>query len=220
MHAIDLGINKEQPVRILCMGAHCDDLEIGCGGTILHLQKTYTKAEITWVVFGGAGARKKEAKRSADLFLGSAAKKKIIIKSFRDSYFPYEGKAIKEYFEQLKKMADPHVIFTHYRHDLHQDHRLISELTWNAFRDHLILEYEIIKYDGDMGSPNTFVNIEEELCRKKVDIIVKTFQSQRAKRWFSDEVFRAIMRLRGVENNSPSTYAEAFYCRKATLSLG
>ena len=207
-------INSDQSVRILCLGAHSDDLEIGCGGTILRLLRLYKNAEIVWIVFAGAGVRKTEAKEAAGLFLRAAAKKKIVIKTFRDGFFPYNVGEIKEYFEKLKQIFSVDIIFTHYRHDLHQDHRLISELTWNTFRNHLILEYEVMKYDGDMGSPNLFVELNEETCRMKIEYIQHSFKSQRAKQWFSEDVFRALMRLRGVECNSPSKYAEAFYCRK------
>ena len=161
--------------------------------------------------------RANEAQRSAELFLTAAGRRDIVIKDFRDSFFPYIGAGIKEYFEKLKRLVSPDVIFTHFRHDLHQDHRLISELTWNTFRDHLILEYEIIKYDGDLGVPNFFIHISPEIARRKVQNIFEIFESQNHRSWFTEDVFYSIMRIRGVESNAPDKYAEAFYCRKMIL---
>ena len=155
-----------------------------------------------------------EALRSAETLLSSAPSARIMIKKFRDGFLPYEGALVKEVFEEIKGLMSPDLILTHYRGDLHQDHRLISELTWNTFRDHFILEYEVPKYDGDLGVPNFFVPLDESLCRRKVDTITTSFASQRGKRWFSEELFRSLMRLRGMECNAPSSYAEAFYCRK------
>jgi LmbE family N-acetylglucosaminyl deacetylase len=200
--------------RVLCLGAHCDDLEIGCGGTVLKLAEGPTPPEFTWVVFSSDATREAEALHSAETFLRQAAGARIIIKKFRDGFLPYEGGLVKEAFEELKGMVSPDLVLTHYRGDLHQDHRLISELTWNTFRDHLILEYEIPKYDGDLGVPNFFVPLDESQCRRKVAAIIGSFASQQGKRWFSEELFRSLLRLRGMECNAPSTYAEAFYCRK------
>ena len=203
--------------HVLCLGAHSDDIEIGCGGTILSLLQTSSALTVTWVVFGAQGTRVEEAQHSAESFLAAAAKREIVIHGFRDGFFPYTGAQIKETFEALKARISPDLVFTHYRHDLHQDHRLISELTWNTFRDHLVLEYEIPKYDGDLGVPNLFVPLEETLCRRKIDILVTSFASQRDKRWFSEDLFRSLLRLRGMECNSPSAYAEAFYGRKLVV---
>jgi LmbE family N-acetylglucosaminyl deacetylase len=209
---------KGQTLKILCLGAHSDDIEIGCGGTILRLLNDYKGASAYWVVFSANAERQAEAEKSARLFLGKAAGKNIVIKGFRESYFPYTGEKIKEYFESLKKEFRPDIIFTHYRHDLHQDHRIISELTWNTFRDHLILEYEVMKYDGDLGSPNLFVGLSGPLCRRKIKTITNCFKSQCSRQWFSEDVFYSLLRLRGVESNSPSKYAEAFYCRKMVFA--
>jgi LmbE family N-acetylglucosaminyl deacetylase len=203
--------------RILCLGAHCDDIEIGCGGTILHLLEQHPTLQVTWVVFSSNNQRRREARRSANLFLEGAKRHSVIVKSFRDSYFPYQGSRIKQFFEILKGQPSPDLIFTHFRNDLHQDHRLISELTWNAFRNHLILEYEIPKYDGDLGSPNFFVGIGNKILNRKTQFILKAFESQKTKHWFTEDSFRALPRLRGIESNAVEKYAEAFYCRKIIL---
>jgi len=209
-----LNISKEIPLNVLCLGAHSDDIEIGCGGTILRLINEYPLVNITWIVFGGKGQRANEAKKSAKLFLADVNEKHIIIKDFRDGYFPYIGAQIKDYFEEIKNRLSPDIIFTHYRNDLHQDHRLIEELTWNTFRNHLILEYEIPKFDGDLGNPNYYVCLEEELATKKVEYICKSFASQRDKHWFTDDMFISLMRLRGVEAVASSKYAEGFFAYK------
>ena len=203
--------------NILCLGAHCDDIEIGCGGTILRLLKENRKLNFYWVVFSSTPARKREALAAARVFLGPAVRSRIVVRNFRDSFFPYEGKPIKEFFESIAKGFQPDLIFTHYRGDLHQDHHLISELTWNAFRNHLILEYEIPKYDGDLGSPNFFVDLDETLCRTKIRHILSSFRSQAGKRWFSEDTFRAMLRIRGIESNADGRYAEGFHCRKALV---
>jgi LmbE family N-acetylglucosaminyl deacetylase len=208
----------EAPLRVLAIGAHSDDIEIGCGGTLLKLIGQGSVLEICWVVLTGEANRAKEASGSADALLEGVANKRVILKSFRDGYFPYDGAEIKGIFEELKRELSPDVIFTHQRSDLHQDHRVVCELTWNTFRDHLILEYEIPKYDGDMGAPNTFVPLDEAICRRKIDHLMTHFTSQTSKQWFKDELFSGLMRLRGMECGSPTSYAEAFYCRKVTLS--
>ncbi|MGH8002496.1 MAG: PIG-L deacetylase family protein [Brasilonema sp.] len=206
--------NHDSVYKILCLGSHCDDIEIGCGGTILKLIEDYSNIIFYWVVFSSNEQRAKEAIKSANNFLKGAKVENIIINNFRNGFFPFIGAEIKEYFEQLKQEISPDLIFTHYRHDLHQDHRLISDLTWNTFRNHLILEYEIPKYDGDLGSPNFFVHLDESTCRKKVHYLLNAFETERQKHWFSEDIFLSIMRLRGVESNSPGKYSEAFYCRK------
>jgi LmbE family N-acetylglucosaminyl deacetylase len=205
----------DPPIRnVLCLGAHCDDLEIGCGGTVLGLASGPKPPAFTWVVFSSDPARGAEALRSAETLLQRASGARIVIKKFRDGFLPYEGGLVKEAFEEIKSVVSPDLVLTHYRDDLHQDHRLISELTWNTFRDHLILEYEIPKYDGDLGTPNVFVPLDESLCRRKIETILTSFPSQATKRWFSEDLFRSLLRLRGMECNAPSDYAEAFYCRK------
>jgi len=214
---LKVNFQKNTSCKVLCLGAHCDDIEIGCGGAILKLIENCPDIEFYWVVFSANQQRAREASESAGIFLRHAKEKKIIIKNFRDSFFPYIGLEIKEYFEQLKQEFSPDLIFTHYRNDLHQDHRLISELTWNTFRDHLILEYEIPKYDGDLGCPNFFVHLNETTCRRKIKYILDSFKTQTENQWFSEQTFLAILRLRGIESNAPDEYAEAFYCRKMVL---
>lgn len=205
---------KESSFTVLCLGAHSDDIEIGCGGAILRLVGEYPQLNVFWFVFGANGIRVTEAQKSAGLFLSDVQNKQIVIKNFRDGYFPYIGAEIKDQFEELKDQVSPDLIFTHYRRDLHQDHRLIEELTWNTFRNHVILEYEIPKYDGDLGSPNFYVTFGEEIASKKVKYLNQSFATQRSKYWFADDTFLALMRLRGVESRSEGTYAEAFYAYK------
>jgi LmbE family N-acetylglucosaminyl deacetylase len=208
---------KGSGFKVLCLGAHSDDIEIGCGGTILQMIQDYPKVEMYWVVFSAEGVRVSEANKSANQFLKGVGKKQIELHDFRDSFFPYNGYEIKEIFFELKKKYEPDVIFTHYRGDLHQDHRLISELTWNTFRDHLILEYEIPKYDGDLGGPNTFMHLTKSICQRKLRYLLGSFKSQRKKRWFAEDTFLSMLRIRGMESNSPSAYAEAFHSRKILL---
>jgi len=205
---------RRAPIRLLVLGAHSDDIEIGCGGTVLRLLEESGEAEVRWVVFAAHGVRAKEAKESARRFLKKARSREIVLKSFRDGFFPYDGAEIKAFFEQMKGTFEPDLILTHFRHDLHQDHRIISELTWNTYRDHAILEYEIVKYDGDLDSPNFFVYLDEDICRRKITILEECFASQRNRRWFAPETFQSLMRIRGVESNAPSLYAEGFYFRK------
>ncbi len=205
---------NETALRLLCLGAHSDDIEIGCGGTILRLLEENPEAEVLWVVLGASKQRLAEATASAKSFLAGAHQKEIIVKEFRDGFFPYIGAEIKAFFEELKRRYSPDVILTHCRSDLHQDHRLVSELTWNTFRNHLIMEYEIVKYDGDLGAPNFFVHLTESLARRKVRILLDNFKSQLEKNWFTEDAFLAILRLRGLECNAPGKYAEAYYCRK------
>jgi len=213
MLKVNLG-EADAVYKVLCLGSHCDDIEIGCGGTILKLIETYQNIIIYWVVFSSNPQREKEANVSANKFLANVKDKTILIKNFRDGFFPFIGTEIKEAFEQLKKDINPDLVLTHYRNDAHQDHRLISDLTWNTFRNHLILEYEIPKYDGDLGNPNFFVHLDRAICQKKMNYLLNSFESQKNKHWFTEETFMSILRLRGVEANAPDKYAEAFYCRK------
>jgi LmbE family N-acetylglucosaminyl deacetylase len=217
MLKLGFAMGKGLTLKVLCIGAHSDDIEIGCGGTVLRLLAEYEAAEVHWVVLGSRGKRDGEAASSAKKFLAGAGKRKITIKNFRDGYFPYGGGEVKNFFEEMKKEASPDVIFTHYRHDLHQDHRLVSELTWNTYRDHLILEYEVVKYDGDLGAPNLFVHLNEATCKKKIDIMMESFKTQAGRDWFTPETFLSVMRIRGVESRAPEKYAEGFYCRKSAL---
>jgi len=214
MIALNFGKRKKSNLKILCLGAHSDDIEIGCGGTILRLLSEHNDTDVQWVVFGSGGKRNREALVSANKFLRNAKRKNIIIKDFRDGYFPFRGEEIKNYFEELKLVISPDIIFSHNGNDLHQDHSLISKLTWNTFREHLILEYEIIKYDGDIGTPNFYVRLDEAVCNNKVKYIVESFESQRNRDWFTPDTFMSMLRIRGVESRSRSKYAEGFYCRK------
>ncbi len=208
------GLSLPKLSTVLCLGAHSDDIEIGCGGTILKLAQECGGLNVFWVVFSAEGGRSREARSSAQAFLRGIDRKKIVIKQFRNSFFPFDGARIKEYFEQLKRVCQPDLVFTHYRDDRHQDHRVLSDLAWNTFRNHLILEYEIPKYDGDLGIPNLFVPLEDKLCRAKVEYLCRFFQTQSNKHWFSADLFFSLMRLRGIECASTTKYAEAFYCRK------
>ncbi len=208
---------KGKTLEVLCLGAHSDDIEIGCGGTILELMRRGEAVVFDWVIFSASGKRKKEAEASAAAFLPEAALRSVIIESFRDGYFPFDGARIKDVFEALKGKVDPDLIFTHGRSDRHQDHRLVSDLTWNTFRDHAILEYEIAKYDADLGSPNVYVPLDEATVERKIRHVTAHFKSQAGNRWFTDDAFRAILRLRGVESNAPSGFAEAFHAPKLCL---
>jgi LmbE family N-acetylglucosaminyl deacetylase len=218
MLPLRLGQSEAEPRRVLAIGAHPDDIEIGCTGTILKLVEQDAVAEVRWIVLSGEGERAREARRSAEALLEDVPRTEVVIRAFPDGFFPYEGQRIKDFFEDLKADFSPDVVFTHQRADLHQDHRLSCELTWNTFRDHLILEYEVPKYDGDMSAPNAFVPLEERLRRRKIDHLMSHFGSQLSKRWFKEELFSSLLRLRGMECNSPSSYAEAFFCRKAVLA--
>jgi LmbE family N-acetylglucosaminyl deacetylase len=209
------GADRRSP-KILCLGSHSDDIEIGCGGTILRLAEEYPGSIFHWVVFSAIGVRAAEAQCAALRFAGPRLSGPIL-KSFKDGFLPYVGFEVKAVFEELKRELSPDLIFTHNRKDAHQDHRLIAELTWNTFRNHLILEYEIPKYDGDLGQPSVFVPLQTETYRNKVQFIMDAFQSQHSKHWFQPETFLSLMRLRGMECNAPSGYAEAFYCRKLIL---
>jgi LmbE family N-acetylglucosaminyl deacetylase len=215
---IKLGWAKEQrkPLTILCLGAHSDDIEIGCGATVLQLGQQSVKPKFYWVVLSALGARKIEAQKAVEQFT-AGCESDVVLKEFRDGYFPYDGSKVKDFFEETKSRVNPDVIFTHWHDDAHQDHRLVSELTRNTFRNHLILEYEIPKFDGDIGQPNIFVELEEWSLRKKVDSLSAVFASQRSKHWFQAETFLGLMRLRGMESNASSGYAEAFYTRKLVI---
>lgn len=203
---------------VLCIGAHADDIEIGCGGTILKLQQANPGIAFYWVVLSAGGIRTAEAQASAQYFLKDASEKCVVVKSFPDSFFPYEATPIKQYFHALTREVRPDLILTHRREDLHQDHRFVAELTWNAFRNHLIWEYEIPKYEGDLGHPNMFVTLDETLCERKLTGLFQCFTSQTNKPWFSHDTFQGLMRIRGLECHSPGRFAEAYTCRKAVWS--
>lgn len=206
-----------EPVSVLCIGAHSDDIEIGAGGTLLHWIASGVIVNAHWWVLSAAGTRSAEAEASAADFLRGAASTKVELAAFKDSFFPYQGSEIKDWFNGLKSGVNPDVIFTHQRDDAHQDHREISQLTWNVFRDHLILEYEIPKWDGDLGRPNCYVPLEANILERKINLLMSHFGSQRSKDWFDKETFRGLARLRGIECRAFDGYAEAFAVRKFLL---
>jgi LmbE family N-acetylglucosaminyl deacetylase len=212
-------LNHRAPARILALGAHCDDIEIGCGGALRLLVSRHPGSKIRWTVFSSTPERELETRAASRMILSADADVTYDIQSFRNSYFPYIGSSIKEHMERVKSEFEPDLIFTHFEHDRHQDHRIVSELTKNAFRDHLILEYEIVKYDGDLASPNVFVPLTGDEVRMKIDALFAAFASQHSKHWFTRDSFEALMRVRGIESNAPGGFAEAFHCRKVRLGL-
>jgi LmbE family N-acetylglucosaminyl deacetylase len=202
---------------VLCLGAHSDDIEIGCGGAVLRLLEANSGATVHWIVFSARAERAREAEASAARFLAAAGTRSVELHQFRDGFFPSEQAKIKTYFEELKARIDPDLVFTHCRHDLHQDHRVVNELAWNTFRRHPILEYEVPKWDGDLGTPNVYVPLTPEQARRKVDILLECFASQAGKQWFDEETFVGLMRLRALECHAASRRAEAFFGRKVVL---
>jgi LmbE family N-acetylglucosaminyl deacetylase len=205
-------------LSILCLGAHSDDIEIGAGATLLSMQEGGVRLDVHWCVLSGIGEREREARASASEFLSAAQRSQIEIMSFRDGFFPEQGEAIKSWFEALRDRVDPDLILTHRKGDAHQDHRQVCRLTWNTFRDHCILEYEIPKWDGDMGHPNLYVPISARSLKRKVDLLIRHFGSQRSKQWFDSETFLGLARLRGMECRAPERYAEAFVGHKLVLT--
>lgn len=199
---------------ILCIGCHADDIEIGCGGTLLKLLAANPDLHITWVVLSAAGERRAEAIASAERFLAEAKNKEIIVGDFRDTLFPFDGEAIKAFFARLGSELKPELIFTHRREDLHQDHRIAAEFTWCSFRNHLIFEYEIPKYEGDLGHPNVFVTLDESIAVQKIENLWAAFPTQQSKPWFARETFWSLLRIRGLECQSATHLAEGFHCRK------
>jgi len=217
MLPLDLARPAGRTLRVLCLGAHSDDIEIGCGGTALQLAAS--GAEVHWAVFSGTPARAEEARRSARRFLGSGADRRLILHAFRDGYFPVQLGEVKEACEEVAARVRPDVVLTHFREDRHQDHRVLSDLAWNTFRRHLILEYEIPKWDGDLGRPNLYLPLSAAETRRKVRLLMEVFASQRSKDWFTEPTFLGLLRLRGIECRAKSGWAEAFYSRKAVLQL-
>ena len=207
----------EGGLNVLCLGAHCDDIEIGCGASLLKLIEQKKIHSIRWIVFASNPLRKAEAIKSAEAFLEGVENAQIEVLEYRDAFLKFSALEIKEHFESVKRSFEPHMVFTHYRNDRHQDHSLLSDLAWNTFRSHTILEYEIPKYDGDLGQPNCFFHISEALAEKKANILLECFESQREKHWFDKETFLSLMRIRGMESASMTRYAEAFHLRKFIL---
>lgn len=201
-------------LSVLCLGAHSDDIEIGAGAALLHWMATGTKLNILWCVLSGIGDRENEARNSAESFLEGADAASVEVMNFKDGFFPTQGEQIKGWFETLKARVNPDLILTHRRDDAHQDHREVCRHTWNTFRDHLILEYEIPKWDGDLGQPNLYVPVEERVLARKIELLMKHFGTQRSKHWFDEETFRGLARLRGMECRAEERYAEAFFARK------
>lgn len=207
-----------ESLSVLCLGAHSDDIEIGAGGTILELIKAGVRLDVTWCVFSANSDRREEAENSARAFCAGAERATLEFGDFRDSYFPYQAADIKPWLAEIgKRTPPPDLIFTHRRDDAHQDHREVSMLTWNLFRDHLILEYEIPKWDGDLGQPNAYVSLSADVLKRKIELLHKYFGSQRSKDWFDDETFRGLARLRGMECRAPDFYAEGYFLRKFRL---
>jgi LmbE family N-acetylglucosaminyl deacetylase len=215
-----LGLTKlarRKRLQILCIAAHCDDIDIGCGGTMLSVLERNADAQVVWVVMGSTPARERELRASARRFLRRAGKAEVVVHQFRDGFFPAQYAAIKQVFESLKQLPDPDLIFSHHRADLHQDHRVVAELTWNTFRDHLILEYEIPKYEGGLTTPCAYVALTRTQVERKISILGASYATQRGKRWFTEDTFRALMRLRGIESGGESGWAEGFHVSKFLL---
>ena len=213
MRAVPLARSGET-LRILCLGAHPDDIEIGAGGTILNWITSGVQLHVHWCVASASADREEEARRSAAAFLDGAASTSFEIGDFKDSYFPYQGERIKDWIGTIRSNCKPDIVLTHQREDAHQDHREIAQLTWNAFRNHLILEYEIPKWDGDFGQQNFYIPLASGILEKKIELLMKYFETQRSKDWFDPHIFRGLARLRGMECRAPDHYAEAFKVRK------
>ena len=215
---LDLAFNskRNKTLEILCIGAHCDDIEIGCGATLMRLAEE-RPISINWVTLASTQERAAEGRKSARLFLRHVRRSDVRIALFRDGFLPAQWADVKEYFETLKLLPRPDIIFTHARADLHQDHRVANELTWNTFRDHLILEFEIPKFDGGLTQPNCYVPVSRRIVDRKFRQLNRAYVSQRDKAWFDAETIRGLMRLRGLECNAADGYAEAFHARKVRL---
>ena len=217
MLPVSFGAGASEPLRILCLGAHSDDIEIGCGGTVLRLLEERPGSSVHWVVLSATSDREREARASAEEFLLRAGRASVNVKAFRESFFPAVWSDIKAYFEEIKRDVTPDLVLCHHTRDLHQDHRVVAELTWNTFRNHLVLEYEIPKYEGDLGSPNVYVPLGKAVAERKVDLLMKHFGSQSKRTWFRPDTFNGLMSIRGIESNAPEGRAEAFHARKIVV---
>jgi LmbE family N-acetylglucosaminyl deacetylase len=211
---IMLSLRPESVHTVLCLGAHADDIEIGCGGTLLKLLAAHPGVNVYWVVLSAEGPCKEEAEKAAERILKEAGTRHVVVKDFHNTFFPYLGGEIKEFFRELGQEVSPDLIFTHRGDDAHQDHRLVSELTWNTFRDHLIFEYELPKYDGDLGHPNVYVALDEPTARRKIHALIECYRSRQSKHWFAADTFWSLLCIRGLECRSPTKLAEGLYCRK------
>lgn len=211
-------VDPTRPLKLLCLGAHSDDLEIGCGGTVLSWLESSRPIDVTWVVLTAQGERARETRRSAAALLRRAASVDVVLGEFRDGFLPSQYEQVKAFMESVKLRCTPDIVLTHRLEDRHQDHRLISELTWNTWRNQLVLEYEILKYEGDLGQPNVFVPLRAVTARRKAEHLMRHFGTQRSKDWFNPENFLALARIRGLECRAPEGFAEAFHARKMALS--
>ncbi len=207
----------EAPLRVLCLGAHCDDVEIGCGGTLLRLLEARPGSQVRWVVFSSTPERERETRACARELLACAGAAEVTVLAFRESYLPWAGAGLKDAFFALRGEVEPDLVFTHRLEDRHQDHRTVAELTWNTFRQHLILEYEVAKYEGDLGQPNLYLSLAEAVARRKVELLLKHYRSQAGRPWFQAGAFEGLMRLRAVECRAPQGWAEAFHARKVVV---
>ena len=210
-------VPERTPLSILCLGAHADDIEIGAGGTVLTLLARHPGSQVRWVVFAATATRAAEARASAGAFLADAAAAQVDVHDLRDGFFPAEFAALKQQFEVLKADLQPDLILTHTHADHHQDHRTLAELTAQTFRDHLVLEYEIPKYDPDLGNPNLFVPLDAAVAERKICALMAHFTTQHTRRWFNRETFFGLMRVRGLQAAAPSGLAEGFYGPKLWL---
>ena len=214
MLGLTLATSSNSALEILCIGAHCDDIEIGCGGTVIVLQQRYPRCKLHLLVLTSTASRRQEAEAAAKALIKVSARGEMRICEFQDGLLPAHLSEVKAEFERMKKAIAPGLVLTHHGLDRHQDHRLVSDITWQTFRDHMIWEYEIPKFDGDLVTPNMYVPLSSALAQRKINLIMRAFSSQHAKPWFKAENLEAMMRLRGLESRAASGYAEGFHCRK------
>ena len=211
MFALDPALGRDEPLRVVCLGAHADDIEIGAGGTILRLLDERPNTHVTHVVFSADAIRADEARAAARQLL-AAAEADIHVLGHRDGFFPFEAADIKGFAQAALEGVRPHLVLTHRRDDAHQDHRVIADLAWQTFRGATIAAYEIPKWDGDLDRPNAYVALDDATITRKLALLADHFPTQQAKGWYDDETFRGLARVRGVE--AGVRYAEAFHCTK------
>ena len=220
MLGLILQAEPRRALRVLCIGAHCDDIEIGCGGALLALQAARRPLTVDYALLSGTAERCREAAGAMRRFVRPSCRGELLTGDFSDGRFPAEYAGIKDWFETLKRRPRPDVIFCHERQDRHQDHRIVNEMVWNTFRDQLILEYEIPKWDGGLGEPAVYVPLTARQAARKADLLLASYATQAGRDWFTRDTFMALTRLRGVECRSPSGHAEAFHGRKLRLIAG